>query len=97
MIIEIPNENSIVKWKNDDKDEWKVAEISDLIKVYEHAPTVEARDNFDLYVKGLEDAKSDIITLIANEYTAHGELIPNWLTIGETKIADMKGKEECQT
>ena len=35
MIIEIPNENSIVKWKNDDKDEWKVAEISDLIKAYE--------------------------------------------------------------
>lgn len=35
MIIEIPNENSIVKWKNDVKDEWKVAEISDLIKVYE--------------------------------------------------------------
>ena len=35
MIIEIPDENSIVKWKNDDKDEWKVAEISDLIKAYE--------------------------------------------------------------
>lgn len=35
MIIEIPNENSIVKWKNDDKDEWKVAEVSDLIKAYE--------------------------------------------------------------
>lgn len=35
MIIEIPNENSIVKWKNDDKDDWKVAEISDLIKAYE--------------------------------------------------------------
>ena len=35
MIIEIPNDNSIVKWKNDDKDEWKVAEISDLIKAYE--------------------------------------------------------------
>ena len=35
MIIEIPSENSIVKWKNDDKDEWKVAEISDLIKAYE--------------------------------------------------------------
>lgn len=35
MIIEIPNENSIVKWKNDDKDEWKVAEIFDLIKAYE--------------------------------------------------------------
>lgn len=36
MIIEIPNENSIVKWKHDDKDEWKVAEISDLIQAYEH-------------------------------------------------------------
>ena len=35
MIIEIPNENSIVKWKNDEKDEWKIAEISDLIKAYE--------------------------------------------------------------
>ena len=35
MIIEIPNENSIVKWKNDDKDEWKAVEISDLIKAYE--------------------------------------------------------------
>jgi len=35
MIIEIPNENSIVKWKNGDKDEWKYAEISDLIKAYE--------------------------------------------------------------
>ena len=35
MIIEIPNENSIVKWKNDEKDEWKYAEISDLINAYE--------------------------------------------------------------
>ena len=35
MIIEIPDDNSIVKWKYNDKDEWKVAEISDLIKAYE--------------------------------------------------------------
>ena len=35
MIIEIPDDNSIVKWKKTDKDEWKSAEISDLIKVYE--------------------------------------------------------------
>ena len=35
MIIVMPFDNSIVKWKNDDKDEWKVAEISDLIKAYE--------------------------------------------------------------
>lgn len=35
MIIEIPNENSIIKWKNNEKDEWKSVEISDLIKAYE--------------------------------------------------------------
>lgn len=35
MIIEIPNENSIIKWKNNTYDKWKVAEISDLIKAYE--------------------------------------------------------------
>ena len=38
MIIEMPNENSIVKWKNNDKEDWKSAEISDLIKVYEERP-----------------------------------------------------------
>lgn len=35
MIIEIPNDNSIVKWKNNEKEDWKSAEISDLIKAYE--------------------------------------------------------------
>lgn len=38
MIIVIPEENSIVKWKYNDRDtneEWKVAEISDLIKAFE--------------------------------------------------------------
>lgn len=37
MIIEIPNENSIVKWKMNDKEDWKSAEISDLIKAYEES------------------------------------------------------------
>lgn len=35
MIIAISDVSSIVKWKNNDKDEWKYAEISDLIKAYE--------------------------------------------------------------
>lgn len=35
MIIGIPDENSIIKWKYKDADEWKIAEISDLIKAYE--------------------------------------------------------------
>lgn len=36
MIIEIPDDNSIVKWKYNDNDDWKIAEISDLIKAYEN-------------------------------------------------------------
>ena len=38
MIIEIPDENSVIKWKNGDNDEWKSAEISDLINAYEKRP-----------------------------------------------------------
>ena len=35
MIIEIPDDNSIIKWKKNDNEDWKSAEISDLIKAYE--------------------------------------------------------------
>ena len=35
MIIEIPDDNSIIKWKYNDSEDWKIAEISDLIKAYE--------------------------------------------------------------
>ena len=38
MIIEIPDDNSIIKWKYNDNDAWKIAEISDLIKAYEERP-----------------------------------------------------------
>lgn len=38
MIIEIPDDNSIIKWKKNDKEDWKSAEISDLIKSYEERP-----------------------------------------------------------
>lgn len=38
MIVEIPDDNSIVKWKKNDKEDWKSAEISDLIKTYEERP-----------------------------------------------------------
>lgn len=34
MIIEIPDDNSIIKWKCKDTDDWTIAEVSDLIKVY---------------------------------------------------------------
>ena len=38
MIIEIPEADSIIRWKHDDRDtneQWKCAEISDLIKAFE--------------------------------------------------------------
>ena len=38
MIVEIPDDNSIVKWKKNDKDDWKSAEISDLIMAYMRRP-----------------------------------------------------------
>lgn len=69
----------------------------DFIKAIDNAPPVELNDAFfSGYAKGLDDAKSDIITLIANEYTSHGEMVPNWLLIGETKVVDRqkKGSEE---
>lgn len=59
MIIEIPNENSIVKWKNEDKDEWKVAEISDLIQAYENAPTFEVIP-LEVHEKAMNIAVDDL-------------------------------------
>lgn len=38
MIIEIPNDNSIIKWKKNEDEDWKSAEISDLIKTLEERP-----------------------------------------------------------
>lgn len=45
MIIEIPDDNSIVKWKKNDNEDWKSAEISDLIKAYEGRPKGEWIDH----------------------------------------------------
>lgn len=68
-----------------------------ILLVIDNAPPVEPNDDFfSGYVKGLGDAKSDIITLITNEYTSHGELIPDWLTIGETKVADRQKKGDAE-
>lgn len=58
MIIEIPNENSIVKWKNDEKDEWKVAEISDLIKAYERPQVTVFAENASK--EEIEDFKQEL-------------------------------------
>lgn len=74
MIIEIPNENSIVKWKNAEKDEWKVAEISDLIKAYERPPSepekvLVASVTFD------EDKLKEIVETEVIEKIKSGDLV----------------------
>lgn len=38
MIVEIPDDNSIIKWKLNDDDEWKSTEIIDLINAYVGRP-----------------------------------------------------------
>ena len=43
MIIEIPDEDSIIKWKYSDRDtneKWKFAEVSDLIKAYDRIKAI---------------------------------------------------------
>jgi len=36
--VEIPDDNSIIKWKMNDDDEWKTVEIIDLINTYVGRP-----------------------------------------------------------
>ena len=83
MIIEIPDDNSIVKWKNDEKDEWKVAEISDLIKAYERPQVTVFAENAD--EKTVEELKAELEQVI-NEARTQGE----WID----RMAD-KGYVEC--
>jgi len=68
-----------------------------ICNIIDELPTIEPKHNYDKgYLQGMTDMKSDIITLIANEYTSHGELIPSWLTIGEIKVADRQKKSEAK-
>lgn len=58
MIIEIPDDNSIVKWKKHDDDDWKSAEISDLIAAYEES---EVYTN-DIYIL-LNEMRTSILSM----------------------------------
>lgn len=59
MIIEIPDGDSIVRWKKNDKDEWESAEISELIKAYEKRPTVPLPDFKEGYKQAIIDGKTN--------------------------------------
>ena len=68
MIIEIPNDNSIVKWKKNDKEDWKSAEISDLIKAYDKRPIgewISVSERFP-YFSGLYLVSVDDLVTVAN-------------------------------
>lgn len=85
MIIEIPDENSIVKWKNDEKDEWKVAEISDLIKAYERPKgDLISREDLKKHVAETIEIEEKIDKKWAMGLKYSLKLIDNALTIDPT-------------
>lgn len=98
MIIEIPDDNSIVKWKKNDKDEWKSAEISDLIKAYEERPQSEWVDFADFVARNVIDEDFE------ESVDFYAEVLCRKLVkLGLVKLdgdtyeycgADMRGKEE---
>lgn len=55
MIVEIPDDDSIIKWKMNDKDDWKSAEILDLINAYEGSPKGEWRNHRNDYGHNIAD------------------------------------------
>lgn len=59
MIIKVLNGNSIIKWKYNDKDKWKYAEISDLIKAIEESEVYMNGKDYDLYLEGYKQGKKD--------------------------------------
>lgn len=88
MIIEIPDDNSIVKWKKNDKDEWKSAEISDLINAYEEKdkPLPDFKAG---YKQAILDGK-------ANYSRPQGKWIfkPTWDGIHKSRTCDKCGYHE---
>ena len=61
------------------------AYISEVIMTIDNAPTVEYPFYAEAYQTGFEEAKVIIIHSIAEQYTAHNELVPIWLSIGDIK------------
>ena len=82
MIIEIPDDNSIVKWKKNDKDDWKSAEISDLIKTYEKKPQGDCisrealKEDFDVAFFYDEDDYKKALRIIDNASTVEMNALP---------------------
>lgn len=75
MIIKVLNGNSIIKWKYNDKDKWKYAEISDLIKAYERpqdcsdckrydSPYFEVKFDKEQMQELVDKAKSEVLASI---------------------------------
>ena len=58
MIIEIPDDNSIVRWRYKDNEDWKSAEISDLIKAYERPKVTVFAENASK--EEIEDFKQEL-------------------------------------
>ena len=59
--------------------------VDEVMKTIDSAPTVEYPFYAEAYQTGFEEAKVIIIHSIAEQYTAHNELVPIWLNIGDIK------------
>lgn len=98
MIIKVLNGNSIIKWKYNDKDKWKYAEISDLIKAYERLkdcsdckrydfPYFEIKINKDQLQELVDKAKAEILASIERP---HGEWGETEAVIEDDKCEEIK-------
>ena len=75
MIIEIPDEDSVIKWKYADED-WKYAEISDLIKAYERPSdeVIIAHERI-AYERGVADGYAEALEEMKDKERPQGEWI----------------------
>ena len=78
MIIEIPDEDSVIKWKYANED-WKSAEISDLIKAYERPSdeVIIAHERI-AYERGVADGYAEALEEMKDKERLQGE----WLLVG---------------
>ena len=75
MIIEIPDEDSVIKWKYANED-WKYAEISDLIKAYERPSdeVIIAHERI-AYERGVADGYAEALEEMKDKERPQGEWI----------------------
>lgn len=81
MIIEISDDSSMVKWKMNDNEDWKSAEISDLIKAYESPKVTVFAENASK--EEIEDFKQELENVLERP---QGDIFTNEIVAGKCPI-----------